>query len=346
MPSSQLIFSDRVYRTLLSAYPPAFRERFAVEMAQVFHSLCSETCMQSGVGGLLRLWLSAAWDWAWAALYQWWRYLLKQRMETMPTNLGDHRDGIIPLSAAQAGLAALPFLAFGLSSLVSKLGYFHTGPASLPLWQVLVFDPSLLFNWFILIGLGAGLLVGFPRWTYAFLGWALLFAWWWTDMRFYGYTIGWKIWLPLFGVFLVALLIRRSWRPLRALLAGMWRDWTLPSLGFYILYGWLFMLYDENHHPYLLAFIAATTLAISLGAWGYFRAISPLRRVLALLAGLFLAIILAEINGATWDYRAYYGLPAGTREVNLVGFIFFIVLVLLMLGSGLLARWRLLRNSA
>lgn len=344
MPSRLLAFSDRMYRTLLRAYPAAFRERFAVEMAQVFHSLCGEAYLQSGVGGMMRLWLSAVWDWLWAALYQWWRCLLKQKVENMQTNLIYRRDGIEPLSAAQAGIATLPFLAFGISSLASKLEFFHPDLAGLALWQILFIHPFLLFNWFILIGLGAGILAGFPRWAYSFLGWALLFAWWWADMVFYGYSLDWKIWLPLLGVFLVALLNRRSLQPLRALLAGMWRDWTLLSFGIYILYGFVFMLYDENHHPYLLAFIASTTLAISLGAWGYFRSISPLRRILALLGGLFLATVLSMTSYATWDYQAYYGLPEGRQNDILVGFLFFAGLVLLMFGNGLLARWRLLRD--
>ena len=41
-----------------------------------------------------------------------------------------------------------------------------------------------------------------------------------------------------------------------------------------------------------------TTLAIGLGAWGYFRAGSPLWRVAALMAGLFLATLLDIINRA------------------------------------------------
>jgi hypothetical protein len=143
----------------------------------------------------------------------------------------------------------------------------------------------------------------------------------------------------------IALLVRRSWQPLRTLLAGLWKDWTLLSLTLYILYGWTFMLSDENHHPYLLVFIAAATLAISLGAWGYFRSTSPMRRVLALVGGLFLAILLAVINNATWDYRAYYNLPESASSVSLVGLIFFVGLIIFMLGIGWLALRRRRRDA-
>ena len=206
------------------------------------------------------------------------------------------------------------FYCLGPASWPCRLPYFQSGPANLPLWQVLFIHPYLVFNWLILTGLAAGILMASPRWTYSYLGWAILFGLWWSNMGFYGYSTGWKIWLPFLGVFLVAILIRRSWQPLRACLAGMMDDWTLPSLALYILYGGVYMLYDSNHHPYVLVFIAATTLGISLGAWGYFRAAAPLTRILALLAGLFVATVLSAINEATWDFGAYYGLPESSTK--------------------------------
>jgi hypothetical protein len=340
-----LVFSDRAYRLLLRAYPPAFQDRFAMEMAQVFRSICYQAYTEAGLGGLMHLWMVAFWDWMRGAVYQWRLRLLNRRRETMQTTPLDRRNGIQPLSPFQAGLATLPFLAFGIASMVNKLEYFHTTPASFPLWKVLLIDPFLVFYWLILIGLGAGILAGFPRWAFSYLGWALLFAWWWSDMGFYGYSLDWKIWLPLLGVILLALLIRRSIQPLRALFTGLWREWTLLFLGLYILYGFVFMLYDENHHPYLLAFIAATTLVVCLGAWGYFHSRSALSRILALVAGLVLAAGLGGINSATWDYRAYYGLPEGSGKINPVGFIVFAGIIILMAGLGLLARRRLPRNS-
>jgi hypothetical protein len=164
-------------------------------------------------------------------------------------------------------------------------------------------------------------------------------------MGFFGYQVGNLIWLPLLVVFAASLLLRRSWEPVRRLLAGLWADWTLLPFALYILFGWVYMVADENHHPYLLLFIAFTTLALSLGAWGYFRAGTPMRRVLALLGGLLLAVLLSTLNEATWDYRAYYGLPPGPQEVSLVGLVLFLILAFLMLGIGLLARWRLDRRA-
>jgi hypothetical protein len=345
MPSLLLAFSDRLYRALLQAFPAAFRERFAAEMAQVYRSLCREAYAQSGTGGVLRLWLPVLWDGVRAALHQWYSGLLKQRTWMMQAKTIDREDNIQPLTITQAVVAVLPFLAFGLSNIWEKSGFNVTYPTDPPLWQILLTHPYLVFNWLVLIGLAIGLLAGFPRWAFSYLGWAILFGWWWSDMGFYGYHMGAEIWLPFLGVFLLTLLIRRSWQPLRNLFARLWGEWTLFSFGIYILYAHIFILYDENHHPNLLLFIAATALATCLGAWGYFRSASPLRRVLALVGGLVLAAVLSGISYATWDYRAYYGFPGGGSDDDLVMLIYITVLALIMGANGLLARWRLNRAS-
>jgi hypothetical protein len=344
MQSPLLAISGWFYHALLQIYPADFRKRFAAEMTQVFRSLCDSAYRQSGARGVMRLWLPAFWDWAWAACYQWWLRLFKGRMVSMQSKPINPGNGIPPLSAAQAGLAALPFLAFGISSLVSQLQFFRTYPVGLPLWKTLLLNPFLAFNWLILIGLGAGILAGFPRWAYPFLGWAILFAAWWADVGFYGYFLGWKIWLPLLGMLLITLLIRRSLAPLRNIFRGMRRDWTLLSLGVYIFYWWIGLTADESQHPFLPG-IAITTLVISAGAWGYFRAAAPLRRVLALVVGLLLMVLSGLITQATWDSRTFVGMPSSAQIVSLVGVIFLICLVLLVLGTGLFALKRRTRNS-
>ena len=328
MQPSLLAISDWFYRLFLRIYPAGFRERFAAEMAQVFRSLCGEEFRQSGVGGLMRLWLSTLWDGAWAAFYQWEIHLFNNRMEAMQMTLIDRRDGINPLTPVQAGIAALPFLAFGVSSMISRMEYLDAFRAGSPLWQIFLVDPSLVFNWLVLIGLGVGILAGFPRWAFSFLGWALLFGWWWSDMGFYGYHMDWKIWLPFLGVFAVALLIRRSLSPLRALFSGLWREWTLLALGVYILFASVYLVADEVHHPSLVLFIAITTLVLSAGAFGYFHSKSPLRRVLSLVGGMVLAVIIGVYIDPTWDL------------------IIVSIVMLFMVGIGLLTVLRYRRDPS
>ena len=327
-----LAFVDRAYSGILRLYPAAFQKRFAAEITQVFRSLCRQAYTESGIRSVLALWLAATWDGLQAAGYQWYLYIRKQRTGNMNANPGNQRDGIEPLSPLQTGAAVLPFLLFGILSMLSKTSLIPTQ----------FFNPFQLFYWIVLTGLGIGLLAGFPRWAYAYLGWSLIFIVWWSGFTIFGYSIGN---LPLLGVLLFTLLIRRSWLPLRSMLVGLWRDWTLLSLAIYVLYGFVFMLYDSNHHPFLLAFMAFTTLAISLGAFGYFHAVSPLRRVLALSAGLLVAAVLSGISEATWDFAGYYGLQGSTAGYNFFALAFSAGLALFMLGNGLLARWRLSRRS-
>ncbi len=222
----------------------------------------------------------------------------------------DQHPGFQPLSVNHAWLAILPFLGFGLASLANRLIVIDKQPA---FWQALLDSPFLVFNWLVMLGLGIGLYKGAPRWVYSYLGWALLFAWWWSNMSSYGYHWKGELWLLLAGVILFILLLKRSWQPLKALANGLWQDWTFLSFGLYILYSFVYMLFDENHHPRLLMLIAATTLVICLGAWGYYRLTGPLRRVLALLGGLLGATALSVFSEATWDSKRVLW-PAGKRS--------------------------------
>ena len=102
-------------------------------------------------------------------------------------------------SAFQALLGVLPFMAYGLFSISIHFG--NSLPRS-PIWL----HPFLLFDALVLIGLGAGILAGFPRWAYSYLSWALILA---GVYRFDN-----RLWLLPLGVFILALLVRRSMAPL------------------------------------------------------------------------------------------------------------------------------------
>ncbi len=330
-----------VYRRLLKTYPAGFRARFSAEMMQVFSAICEENFTLAGWRGLALLWMHMLPDWLGSLLAQWWASpTWRKKGGIMQTDSKEVTFGLVPLTIPQTLLALLPFLLFGLASLADRL-VLRSAADALPLWQAVLINPYLLFNGLVLLGLAAGIIAGFPRWALSYFAWAVLFAWWWTPMRFSGLELGGKIWLPLLTVITVALLIRRSLLPARAIAANLWRDLTLFPFALYVLYAWVFLLADENHNPYLLVFIAANTLALSAGAWGFFRVSNPLMRVLALIAGLLAAALLEAINNATWDYRAYYGLPSAEEGINVAGMGLLVIIPALMIVFGLLARWRL-----
>jgi hypothetical protein len=339
-------FFELTVRCLLKAYPPPFRARFGGEMLQVYRALARQVVQETGASGLLRLWLRAVWDGISGALAQWEQQITKRRRVTMNPSPLDGRDGTAPLAPHQAVLAVLPFLLFGLANMASQLEAFQFPPGRVSLGMMLLTHPLLLFNWLILLGLAAGILCGFPRWTFSYLGWALLDAIWWANLSFYGQPVNWMC-LPVAAVVIVPLLARRSLRPARVILPGLWRDLTLLPLGIYILFTSLYMIFDENHHPALLFFMAASALAAALGAWGFYRTASPLRRVLALTGGLALVVTLSLWNNLTWDSAAYYGLPPSSplRGI-LMAMIFLMVLAAVLLGLGWLAEWLSRRKAA
>lgn len=191
------------------------------------------------------------------------------------------------------------------------------GKIRIPFWGIYA---DLAFFVLILLGLLIGLVKGVPRWTYSYIGWSLVFAWWWSGMgtsglKIFGYSIdywSWQIWPPLLVAIGIALAWTRSLHPLRQVVRGIWQDWTLLSLGLYTFLGFMLVLYDENHSPYLIAFMIISTLAISVSVWVFMRSTKAGTRIIALFSGFVAGLVIDRISQSTWDFSAYYGLPRGT----------------------------------
>ena len=219
---------------------------------------------------------------------------------------------ILPSTRWQAFWGTLPFLAFGIVSMIGKVDYLGNFRGSYA---------DLAFYLLTLVGLGAGWIRGFPLWTYSYLGWASLFALWWTDMhtgglQLFGYSFtrqeawGWRIWIPFGITVLIALLWTRSFAPLKKFLSDVWNDWTRLSLTMFAFVAFEMLIFDENHSPHLLLLMAVTTIVIAAGAWLFLRSSSLMGRVLSLVISFFAAVALTGVSYLTWDWRAYYGLPA------------------------------------
>jgi hypothetical protein len=305
-----------LYSKLLNLYPCRFQDEFAEEMQIVFRDALNEAVE----GGMLSL-LVVSWrelgNLPASILREFW-HEFERKGTNMVTN-----GKVDPKSTADGGtshwdalMGALPFALFGIASILSRTRYPFNAYSYLAFYAV------------ILLGLLIGMIKGFPRWAYSYLGWSLVFAWWWTNMGTYGLKIfgfriyywTWHIWTPLLATLGITLLWTRSLHPLRQLVRGIWQDWTLLSLAIYAFVAFASLIYDENHHPYLFAFITATTIVVCLAVWGFLKSNSSWKRVVSLLAGFVAALILSNISylnnmsNATGDYAAYLGLSLSTPQ--------------------------------
>jgi len=307
-----LAWLEAIYRGLLRLYPAAFQQRFAGEMAQVFSALGRQAYAQNGPGMALRLGVLSLADGLLAAARQWGSKLFNRRI-AMESTRDDNHGGLAPLSTAHAGLAVLPYILYGLACMLAYSWHPTTSTLPPPVWELFLKIPYLWFAVFCLAGLTVGLANGFPRWAQPYLGWTLYFCWWWSNMTTYSYRWDAKVWLAPLGALLLAMILRRSLRPVVEVLRALWQDWTLPSFALFIFYCGVSILFDENHHPILLLFMAAATLAAAAGAWAYYRLAHAVPRVLAL-GGMLVVLAFLQIwSYGTWDYRAYYNLPPGPK---------------------------------
>ena len=298
-----------LHRLGLRLYPRRFRAEFEAEMQVVFAAALAEAA-RSGllrVGGLCARELC---DWPLAVLNAQLTDWLSNR-EAIPmtatTEISPASDQVSTSWAATVA-GVLPFLLFGLASALRELpgGYDRfVYPASYGL---------------MLAGVAVGGARGFPRWSLVYLGWGLVGTGWWVTTGMdalsqrLGFALGtdqrgWAAWAPLALALAVSLLLSRSLRPLRALTARLWQDWTWLSLIAYIFMAGVVLVFDENHHPHLLILIGAATLAAATGALLCLRGASVEQRGLGLLAGLALLTLIGAYADSTFDWRAYYNLP-------------------------------------
>ena len=237
----------RLYKMLLHLYPRQFQAAYDQEMVSVFaETIAGESGFKSAI-----LFLRELFDLPGSIINvhsaQWIR----------GANMSPQNKFIVPSTRWQALIGTLPFLGFGIISMISKMELFYA-PSFTSIF--------LSFYGLTLTGLMIGWIRGFPLWSYSYLGWSLVFAWWWTNMRIYGTDWGYRIWLPFGIMVLIALIWTRSIEPIKKLLGDIWNDWTRLSLAMYTLGAWIFMIFDENHHPHLLAFMLASILAAAAAA--------------------------------------------------------------------------------
>lgn len=221
----------------------------------------------------------------------------------MPVDAGIESGEGKPL-ALFAGM--LPFILFGLMFTLFGVDYSRR-----TMWIARGLNGYLVLLALLLLGVGTGWARRFPRWSYAYVGAALVTSHWLAGVvsrgyRLFGHTFGserwgWRGWLPLLVTAAVLLLYTRSWQPLRQMVKDVRHDWTRLSFALYAAVTWLLMsvTYDGktwyNQVAYLAINLSLLTVAVSGGAFYYMRCQRPWPRALALTVSLILYVPVSSL---------------------------------------------------
>jgi len=209
-----------------------------------------------------------------------------------------------PWGAALMG--ALPFLLFGLAYLLegfAELGGHNPLAFNLlagnPDHPAVILTPPLGVYFLSALGLLIGVLKGFPRWSYAYLGLSLYFGWYYSNGRFYGVVYDSWAWLPSFAAILLGLLLARSLTPLARLLQGAWNDWTRLS---FVLYAFALpvltiIFFDDDLGTFQLYGLFFDTMLLAAGAIAFLRSSTIWSRVLSLQIAVPILVVKGLLAG-------------------------------------------------
>jgi hypothetical protein len=347
----------RLYSHLLKLYPDRFMDEFGGEMADVF----SQTLTGLDDSGpppitrrvkMARLFLREVWDFPRTYLDAR-RYEVSLGTGETPAGRASYREGEVtetwvgrraPWTAAFVG--ALPFLLFGLAYLlegITELGG-HYGPAfnlldgsllDRPLNHPAIILTAPIGVYFACaLGLLIGVLKGFPRWSYAYLGMSLYFGWYYSNGRFYGVVYDSWAWLPLFAAIVLGLLFTRSLKPLAQLLQGAWNDWTRLSFALYAFTAPMttVVFFDMGWGAIQLYGLIFDTALLAAVAVAFLRSHTILGRMLSLDAAVLILVVKGTLGG-------WFGEPLRARYWR--AFLFTIIyfgILLLPAVIGLLRR--------
>jgi hypothetical protein len=299
----------RLYARLLSLYPRQYRADYGEELQTVF-SLAVNEAAQRGRFSIIRLGWRELRDLPGAVIREHGRERRKRKMETSTSaQTGAERSS---WGETLAGL--WPFLLGPVSVIVEYL--------TMPAWFQYSETPKYLFVLSLLVGLGVGWAKGWPRWSYLYLGFAMVVG----GLAIGGtvssmvFTVGpeWPV-LPqvliavgAFGLTVgILTLIARAWRPFHSLYQDIRQDWTRLSFGLFtgvlVLFGGGGIDHDED--PIFTLNVFMPSLIVLAGALVYLRSTTKAQRILALLVSLTLAVAVRVVGGKT--FYGTYGAVVG-----------------------------------
>ena len=293
----------RLYAALLKLYPRSYQVEYGQELQAVFNLALDDEARQ---GGFSPIWTSLRElrDLSGAIIIEHRRERRKHKMGTERASRLDFE----PCSRRETLAALAPFLLGAFSATLAYLRLNSFGPQ----WVEVAIALSLLGS------LGSLIVIGvvrrFPRWFLPYLGAALSLLGVYViagpvSLLFNVLTVPsepWLFrqiidqglfWIGLLVAGLLVVLAARTLPPLRPFYWRIRRDWTLLS---FVLYGTtlfaLLLTFDDYQNKEL--YKTAALLVLAAGAWFYLQSAHSLQRLLALFAGLTLAMAVAAVGKA------------------------------------------------
>ena len=344
----------RLYSHLLKLYPDRFLDEFGGEMGDVFAQALSGlddsgTPPATRRVKMARLFFREVWYFPLAYLDAR-RYHLSLGAEDAPlgiTSFGeeDTTETWVGRRASwgAALVGALPFLLFGLAYLlegIAELGghdhlAFNLLDGSLNRPAIILTAPMGVY-FVCALGLLFGVLKGFPRWSYAYLGMSLYFGWYYSNGCFHGVEYNSWAWLPSFAAIILGLLLTRSLQPLARLLQGAWNDWTRLSFALYAFAAPMFtvVFFEDDWGVFQLYGLFFDTVLLAAVAVAFLRSRTSWGRVLSLEAAVLILVVKGMLLGG-WFGGYQHALE---RNLFLSIIIYFFGFLLLPAVIGLLRR--------
>ncbi len=290
------------YNLLVWLYPRTFRNEFGAEMTAVFTKLVTEASNQ-GCVSLIAVCLREMRGLPQIVLRE---YLTNFREKTrrVPmnqfnkiSNTKDNRQDN-PSSWLELLAGITIFLIIGLDLILGEIPHERTIPSWFTYLRTVLFALALTLP---AVGYGIGWVKGFPRWSYSYVGIALVTGWYMMNTATPGFLFGrelwgWRAWVPFLVMTIIALLINRSLRPFFKLFANVWQDWTLLTFA---MFGFMPLLidfgFDEMDRLYSLPFMVILTLVMVGAVVAYLRSVQSWHRVLSLLTGVVLIVAVVAV---------------------------------------------------
>jgi len=320
-----------IYAHLLSLYPQSYQADYGEERRAVFGLLLDEA-IRRGLISVIGL--------GWREVRDLPDAVVRAHIYERSRGMADTStpDPVEADSSWKAGIVAvLPFAVWLLPSLLALLN------VSLPIRTAWVSISQWFYLLLLLIGIVAGWLTGFPRWSFPYVGLGILIIGVPPALRFIEVVHSEPILLA--GVLAAAgivVLIARVWRPLHRLHENIRRDWTQLTFGlFTALLLAQSLIYDPIPFDYQVPFEFTSSLIVVAGALLYWRS----RTKAACVASLFVSAALA-LGVATASRIGYFGFKYGWGEILFLSEVWLGSAILLAAPALLRPRFRAARPAS